>query len=1274
MAFVLVVMVPLTLLSLLCYFTTKQALMDAADQKLFAAASQTAARLDATISTHLAVIGAEAQLPVLADYLRSLKSGQKADKAKARILGALRTFSQKDPVFISSYALLDLQGRNVIDTDATDIGRNESAHDYFLRALETGQAYVSLNKFKEANAKTSLYFSHPIIDMTTEKAIGVLRARYDATILQQLLAQDNGLVGPLSYPMLLDDNGLILADGLSSPGSSASLLYKRVQSPKPSPAAESTAGTRSEVRQHDMVNIPGLAEGLARVDTPQPYFTVTRPADNASLDAAAVTRMKTLPWRVVFLYPQEALLTPAHVQTRDSVALAAMILLFITILAIAAARVLTQPITHLTTIAGQIAKGDLTVKADVKSNDEIGLLAQALNTMTEQLQTSIASLEQRTSLLQQSEEKYCTLIQKIQAAVIVHGADTQILISNSMAQELLGLSEDQLLGKMAIDPSWHFFREDGSTLPLEEYPVNRVLTSQRALRNIILGVHRPHQEEDIWALVNAVPVFGEADEIVQVIVSFIDISENKRAEEALREAERKLRTLVDNIPACISRFDVNGQVIFVNPAVQKTFAKPSDEFLDKSLLEVNAPGDKAQNAHLDKLIKQALTEGSPNRTEAQWITSSGKRVFDVLHIPEKDEKGKVVSVLGIANDITDRKQTEEALKKSEALLSAAQHLAKIGAWEFDVKSGKSFWSEELYRIHEIPTDREIDHMQESLKCYSPEVRPIISAAFDNVCEKGEPYDFEFPFTTFRGNHLWIRTAAQPVYEEGKIVRVVGNLIDITDRKHAEEELRQYKDQLEEKVQQRTSELLLARDAAEAANKAKSVFLANMSHELRTPLNAILGFSQLLCIDPALPTDQREHLKIINRSGEHLLTLINDVLEIAKIEAGRLQLEIAPLDFGNLVHDVAEMMQLRAEAKGLQLQLEMPSDVPRYLKGDEARLRQILINLVGNAVKFTERGVITIRCATHPNEQLHLLIEVEDTGPGISTQDQKRLFKPFTQLAEGGDQKGTGLGLTITKQFVEMMGGVITLKSVMGKGSRFRVELPVVPTQAVELAKPEVKSHGKIIGLAPGQPRYRILITEDQPENRLLLQQLMTDIGLDVQLANNGEESIKVVQAWQPDLIWMDWRMPVMDGEEATRRIRQLPEGDKVKIVAVTASALMEEQQEMLGAGVDDFVRKPFRFDEIYDSLSKQLDIRYEYEDALEEQEEDAVLTPAMLSVLPPKLRQDLRDALESLEIERIATTINEINTVDTKLGSILFRLTNNYDYPVILNALDEGNE
>lgn len=528
---------------------------------------------------------------------------------------------------------------------------------------------------------------------------------------------------------------------------------------------------------------------------------------------------------------------------------------------------------------------------------------------------------------------------------------------------------------------------------------------------------------------------------------------------------------------------------------------------------------------------------------------------------------------------------------------------------------------------------------------------------------------------FRKSHdvVWVNLTVSLVRNaSGKPDYFISVIEDITHRKADEAELTRYKDHLEEEVQARTTDLMLARNAAETANRAKSVFLANMSHELRTPLNAILGFSNLMLTESGVNEAQRNYLQIINRSGNHLLTLINDVLDMAKIEAGKTQLEIAPFNLGAMVRDVTDMMNIRAEEKGLRLLLDQSSSFPAFIHGDEPRLRQILINLLSNAIKFTQQGGVTLRLGTRANAGIHLLIEVEDSGPGITAEEQKMLFQPFVQLGkQAADNTGSGLGLVITRQFVELMGGKISVDSTPGKGSTFRVDLPAEPAQADEVEKVQNLAGAVVLGLAPGQPDFRVLIVEDQMENQLLLKRLIVDVGLQAKVASNGKEGVALFQSWQPHLILMDRRMPGMDGIEATRAIRDLPGGKEVKIVAVTASAFKEQQNEMLEAGMDDFVRKPYRFHEIYDCLTRQLGVRFLY--AKTNGEEDSsphvILTAAMLDVLPMTLREELRTALNSLDSNRILGAIAQVEPIDPTLFKLLTRIAEEFDYPAILKAL-----
>lgn len=597
------------------------------------------------------------------------------------------------------------------------------------------------------------------------------------------------------------------------------------------------------------------------------------------------------------------------------------------------------------------------------------------------------------------------------------------------------------------------------------------------------------------------------------------------------------------------------------------------------------------------------------------------------------------------------------LKRQQLFTQAVLENISDGIVACDSNGVLSYFNRATREIHGIaqeslPAEQWSEHyrlLQEDGVTPMPADQVPLYRAFNGERIRNEPLIIEH----INGSRRFMLCAGQPMHSEtGEKIGAVVSMHDVTAQKRFE------------------AELISARDAAEAANRAKSVFLANMSHELRTPLNAILGFSGLMRSDPDLPENLRQNTDIINRSGEHLLTLINDVLEMAKIESGRIQLENAPFDLGGMVRDVADMMTLRAQTSGITLTIDQSSHFPRYITGDEARLRQILINLLGNAIKYTREGGVTLRLGTKQNRTTHLLMEVEDSGIGISPGDQKRIFDPFVQLGEQGSSKGTGLGLTITRQFVQMMDGNITLESTPGKGSLFRVDLPLREAKESDIGKTEQSELGEVVGLASGQPAYRILIVEDQRDNQILLTHLLEKVGFQVRLAENGEKGVQLFQSWHPHFIWMDRRMPVMDGMEATRRIRELPDGDKVKIVAVTASAFAEQRSEMLQGGMDDYVRKPYRAAEIYEMLAKYLGVKYIHkEEQHETSEEEPKLTPNSMSDLPEALRSELVNALESLDSEKISKAIRQVATYDQALFTALSRLADNFNYPAILDAL-----
>jgi signal transduction histidine kinase/DNA-binding response OmpR family regulator len=486
-------------------------------------------------------------------------------------------------------------------------------------------------------------------------------------------------------------------------------------------------------------------------------------------------------------------------------------------------------------------------------------------------------------------------------------------------------------------------------------------------------------------------------------------------------------------------------------------------------------------------------------------------------------------------------------------------------------------------------------------------------------------------------------------------------------------LREHQEHLEELVGQRTAELVEARDQALAANRAKSIFLANMSHELRTPLNAILGFSDMLGEDSSLSERHRQDLEIVGHSGEHLLGLIDDILDMTKIETGGITAEIASFDLDALIHDTVNMMRERAQAKNLELSLDISAQAPRFVRSDAGKLRQVLTNLLGNALKYTDEGAVVVRVDAMPgdnSQQIMLTFDVVDTGIGIAPEDQARIFEPFVQAGSTRTRKGTGLGLSISRHFVRLLGGTIQVDSAQGRGSRFHVEVPAETAEASDVMQNADLT--RVVGLEPGQPDYRILVVEDQRENWLLMERLLKTVGFQLQWAEDGAKAVEIFETWRPHFIWMDLRLPVLGGLEAARRIRQRDGGQEVKIVAVTASAFASQRDEVLAVGMDDFLRKPYRSREIFDCMARHLGVRYVYR-ALPQApsgNSPAILRPENLAGLPAGLRDELERAVITLDRERIALLVSQVSEQNASVGAVLARLADSYTYSPILHALE----
>ncbi|MBD1846597.1 PAS domain S-box protein [Cyanobacteria bacterium FACHB-63] len=755
----------------------------------------------------------------------------------------------------------------------------------------------------------------------------------------------------------------------------------------------------------------------------------------------------------------------------------------------------------------------------------------------------------------------------------------------------------------------------------------------------------------------------ERGNMVQHIGTLQDITDRKLAEQALRRSEQKYRNIFENSYVGVGRAKFStGTILECNQRMADLLGYDHPSELCNQPWKKHCPSEEQAQSIMTALQEHGMvnTEVSVQVLDGslRWWLMSNRVNFD-------DD-----CIDFLVTDITDRKRLEEDLRQSQQFLNSVIENIPLGFFAKDVRNDFRYVlinkCAEPYvgftqaqgigrNDYELLPESEADY-------YRKQDQAVVKAR--SLIETPE-----VDITTAPGERLLTRVIKFPLFDDmGNLTHLLCLNDDITERKQREQELR------------------LAKDAAEAANRAKSTFLANMSHELRTPLNVILGFTQLMERESGLNDRQRSFITTINRSGEHLLNLINDVLEMSKIEAGRIVLHPEPFDLRHLLDTLQEMFRIRAEVKHLSLAFDLPPDLPAMIVADEGKLRQILINLLSNAVKFTDRGSITLQVLLKIAERqghngsivlsplLHFAIS--DTGSGIAPEEVEQLFQPFMQTTSGIQVKeGTGLGLTISRQFVQLMGGDIQVQSAVGQGSTFRFQIPVTLTQASIPSR--AISSKQALGLAPGQPNYRLLIVDDQPDNCKLLTHLLQAFEFETRSANNGQEAISEWQTWHPHLIWMDMRMPIMDGYEATRQIRTLERASNThqptKILALTASAFEEQRATILAAGCDDFVRKPFREQVIFDKLIEHLGVQFIYAEPSEDstpviQQSQSQCT---IQVMPSEWIQNLQQAAIEIDGDRVLQLVAEIPSAHACLAEQLNNLVQRFCFDEILELIGE---
>ncbi|MGD2179548.1 PAS domain-containing protein [Lusitaniella coriacea] len=861
----------------------------------------------------------------------------------------------------------------------------------------------------------------------------------------------------------------------------------------------------------------------------------------------------------------------------------------------------------------------------------------------------------REQALEESERRFRLLIREMQVGVLLLNADAKILTCNQAAIKFLNLppesEREQVFGS-----DWNLQTDEGKSVSLAELPVQRAIAQRKSIRNVVMVVpSTPHQR---WLLVNAEPYLADDGCVEQVVCTLSDITKQKKAEIALRESEERFVLAVEGTNDGIWDWDILSGETYFSPRWKRMLGYEDSELPNRVESFYNI-------LHADDVEKVWQTLGAylaqkiPNyelefrvlhkdRT-SRWILSRGAALWDESGIPYR--------MVGSHTDITERKQTEIALQESEERWQLALEGTGDGIWDWNLKTNEILVSPRLAEMLGYAPE-EISYY---LGLWNSSIHPndrdrVIECQQAHLDRKTPSFAIEYRLHCKDGSYKWILDRGQALWDEtGRPTRMVGSYTDIRDRKEAEAALK------------------TAKEAAEAANQAKSEFLANMSHELRTPLNAILGFTQLMSYDTTLDPENQRYIKIVSRSGEHLLALINNILEMSKIEAGCATLKETCFDLYQLLDNLKKMLQLRAQSKGLQLIFKRAQDVPQYVQTDESKLRQVLINLLGNAIKFTQVGkaILHVTIGESEGEKINLIFNIQDTGEGIATDEIENLFETFSQTASGlKSQTGTGLGLPISQEFVELMGGQITVESQLGQGSQFTFEIKVSHARPPE--ELPFQSHPKVKGLAPNQPQYRILVAEDRTDNRILLVNFLEGFGFEVQAANNGKEAIDLWERWQPHLIWMDMQMPVMDGYEATRRIKTSSEGYKTTIIAITASAFEEQRQTILSVGCDDFVRKPFQLPELLEKMNQHLGVQYLYEseESATEDLQGKTLTfslnTAAVQVMPQSWIEQMHYISAQCDDRLALQLIQEIPEEYSSLARSLQQLVKNFQFDRIM--------
>ncbi len=875
-------------------------------------------------------------------------------------------------------------------------------------------------------------------------------------------------------------------------------------------------------------------------------------------------------------------------------------------------------------------------------------LEQLVEERTAQLRREVEAHRKAQEALQEGEAKYRQLFENSGDAVFIVDVSTGMIVdANLRAQQLSGHS-------MHVLRTMHFTQLHPSELKERSCRHFESAAEGKAFLDELLLVTSFGSR--IPVEINSSGVF-EAGGKRFLIGMFRDITERLRAEEQNRQFRERLRMVLDSVDALVYISDIqNQEILFINEYGRKIWGDVVGRKCWEAL-QFGMTGPCPFCEGFEVFAKDAGARGVHRWEHKSTVTN---RWYESRDSAITWDDGRLVR-LSIATDITDRKKVEEGLRNAEKRLSLAQTFAQTGVWEYDIESNSLFWSRECEALFGLGEGEFEGTYEAFLQRVHPDDREFVVKANEPIVDRAEgvPLEYEHRIIRKDGGVRWVKESAGVVRDVAdNPARIVGFVMDITPFKQAEEFM------------------IRARQEAETASRTKTTFLAKMSHELRTPMNSVLGFADLLQRDPALTPEQAEKARLIHVNGQNLLRLINEILDMSKIEAGQASLNTEDFSLSCLLKETAAMFRPMAEAKELALILEIDENLPDAVHADQGKVRQILINLLGNAVKFTSSGQVTLRGHAPADfgrqdiEDPRICIEVADTGPGIAEQDMSLVFDPFHQTDAGVKAGGTGLGLPISREYARLMGGELTVSTRERQGCRFRLTIPVRPALGGPIHKTRAQ---QVAGLAPGIGSRRILIVDDRPDNLRLLSELLEPVGFELREANNGAEALEVFEAWTPHAVLMDMRMPVMDGYEATRRIKATEAGKQAFVVALTAWAYKDAREKGIAAGVDAHLTKPFKDVDLFTILAQGLGLRYVYAEDQTSGPPAATPPPAPSPPdFPQPLIRAILEAVSSGDIFRLKELAAEAVQHDPRAAGFLRDCVDSFDYRAISAWLETG--